>query len=416
MRVEIRLITTALCLLCGPMPEAHAQEVRSSVELTEQQAIERLMAAHPGVHALRADVDRIRAEQAGRGRWDNPIVSFTREDAAGGRDTFLVARQQLPVSGRPGLLREAGRLAIQTTEADTRRQILELQTDVRRRFTSLLLTQERERIIGDGVASLRGLIDVLRVREENGEGSRYDRMRGERALVALETERLRATAARARTRYDLAARLGPSIDADALVAGGPLQPAVTPVPFATLVAAARRNRPDYLAGTLAVERFDAERLAAERLRLPTPTIGAGLKRSDGPSRTASGYQVSIDVSVPLFDRGQFAAAAAGASTRRAEAEAAAIDLQIDIDVRRALAALTSSQALLEQYRQSSADSAEALVDVVRVGYEEGELGILELLDAERQVIDTRLTLVDLSAAVRQAAIELDLVTGAEAGR
>jgi outer membrane protein TolC len=41
------------------------------------------------------------------------------------------------------------------------------------------------------------------------------------------------------------------------------------------------------------------------------------------------------------------------------------------------------------------------------------LGILELLDAERQALDARLRVLELAGAARRAAIELDRVMGQE---
>jgi outer membrane protein TolC len=41
------------------------------------------------------------------------------------------------------------------------------------------------------------------------------------------------------------------------------------------------------------------------------------------------------------------------------------------------------------------------------------LGILELLDSDRQALDARLRILDLAAAARSAAIELDRAIGRE---
>jgi outer membrane protein TolC len=48
-----------------------------------------------------------------------------------------------------------------------------------------------------------------------------------------------------------------------------------------------------------------------------------------------------------------------------------------------------------------------------VGYEEGELGILELLDATRQAVDARLRSLEAAALARRAAIDLDRAIGRE---
>ena len=68
---------------------------------------------------------------------------------------------------------------------------------------------------------------------------------------------------------------------------------------------------------------------------------------------------------------------------------------------------------MTRYQESAAAIAEPLAEIGRVGYEEGELSILELLDAERQALDARLQVLELAAAARRAAIELERAIGQE---
>ena len=180
-----------------------------------------------------------------------------------------------------------------------------------------------------------------------------------------------------------------------------------------LVEQALTNRGDYRAADISVGRFEAERSAATRLRVPIPSLTAGLKRSDIGGSTNDGYQVSLDLAVPLFDRGQAAMARATAQKARAQAETESWRLQIETQVRAAHTVATIHQDRLARYQESIAAIAEPLAKVGRVGYEEGELGILEVLDAERQVLDAHLALWELAAAARRAAIELDRVAGVE---
>ena len=67
--------------------------------------------------------------------------------------------------------------------------------------------------------------------------------------------------------------------------------------------------------------------------------------------------------------------------------------------------------LAERYRSDSVEPAAELATIATAGYEEGEYGILELLDAHRVTLDTELRLLELSAAARRAAIALDSATG-----
>ena len=381
--------------------------------LTEREALQRLAANDPRLRAVRARIDEVRAAQAERVRWTNPTFSFSREQA-GTHDEFLLARQEVPLSGRFERLREAGRFAVEAAEADARFQTLVLQSEVRDAFTALLLAQEREAVIRSGIEQLQKFVEVLRARESGGEGSTYDRMRGQRALADLEAELGAAAAARARARGRLAGYLGLPSTAQVLVADGsldatpPSAPAVT-----TLIEHAQTARADYRALELAAEQYRAEESAADRLRIPTPTLSGGVKRSGTDERTRTGYLFSVDVPVPLFNRGQTAVALARAQTVRAEADATALRVRIDAEVRAAHAALVVQQEHAARYRSATGETIESLLQIARVGYEEGELGILELLDAARLTVDGRLRLLELAAAVRRAVIELDRVVGME---
>jgi outer membrane protein TolC len=355
----------------------------------------------------------VRAAQAERTLWPNPLVSFSREDVMASDDVFLVARQELPITGRRSSLREAGRLAVAAVEADAAFELAGLQADLRQAFTVLLAVQQREAVLTRGADDLRQLIELLRAREQAGEGSRYDRLRGERALVDLEADLAAIGIERAHARADLAVFLGPDVPPDTVVVRGDLEPATPPPPVDSVVAKALALRADIRAGDLTVRQFEEERQAASAQRLPTPTLGYGLKRSGAGDVAHNGYQLSLDLSVPLFNRGQSAAALAVAQAARATAETAFLRLRVETEVRARHAVLALQEQRAARYRQSVADAAEPLAAIARVAYEEGELGILELLDAGRQLLDARLRLLELAAVTRLAAIELDRAIGVE---
>ena len=415
MRVVTRLCATGvLCLWGTAVSSAQDGDTVKDVEtLTELEAVERFLTNDPRVRALETRVDEIRAEQADRARWSNPVVFYSQETTGDVQDAFLLARQELPVTGRLGLFREAGRIAVETTQADVWFQIAQLRAEVRHAFTDLVLAQEREATLQQGLIELQDVVRILHLREEAGEGSTFDRMRAERELVDWEAEMGSARVARAEAQGRLVPYLGPDVVPVSLVASGRLDPGARLPPLAVLVEQALSNRLDYRSTALSITQFDAERRAAERRRLPTPLISGGSKRSSIGETTKAGYVFSVDLAIPLFDRGQSAAAVARAQMTRAEAEAASLRLRIEADVRTAHAALALRDEQANRYRQSVAETAEPLAEIGRIGYQEGELSILALLDAERQALEARLAALDLSALARRAAIELDRIVGAE---
>jgi len=382
------------------------------MSVTEAEALSRLM-ANPRVQAVRARIDEARATFVDRSLWSNPIASFSRESVAASHDVFLLGRQDLPMSGRLGRLRTAGDLGVQAAEAEARFAVSEVQWEMRRAFTSLLAAQEREATQVQSLAGLEQLVAILRLREEAGEGSRYDRLRGERALIDLEADVSTTGIAMRRARVELAAFLEPGTNPETLLADGVLEVAATLPPVAELIARALAVRADLRAGAARIGQFEEERRAAAALRIPTPSLTYGLKRSGVEDVTRNGYLLSFDVTVPLFNRGQGAVALATAQAVRSRAELEFLRLRIEADVRAAHAALTLQQAREAEYRRAVGTSASSLAEIARTAYEEGELGILELLDANRQLLDARLRMIDLAAGARLAAIDLDRATGLE---
>lgn len=414
MRLALFFCMGALFALpCRAQSSEQLAQQSPPLRLTEREVVARFVTSDPRVRALNARIDEIRATQAERTRWPNPSATFSRESVLGSHDTFLLASQELPIPGRRSRLQTAGRLAADAAQAEAAWERLQLQTAVREAYAALLLAQQREQALQQSIDELQKLISVLRAREEGGEGSTYDRMRGQRALIDLEAERALAASDRARAQGQLAGYLGRGITPDALVAADSLIATSPPPPQAALVDEALSNRGDYRASEISIERFEAERSAATRLQIPTPTLTGGFKRSDLGGATSSGYQVSVDLAIPVFSRGQAATALATAQKARAEAEAESWRLQIEAAVRAAHNVASIQHERVIRYQESAAAIAEPLANIGRVGYEEGELSILELLDAEWQALGARLQVLELAAAARRAAIELDRVIGRE---
>ena len=385
----------------------------SGQPLTEDQALERMRAGHPHLQALRLAVHELEADARERSLLANPTVSYTREEAGSSLDDFLLVSQALPLRGRVGLLREAAGHAVTAAEARADASRLAFEARLRVAFTDLLLAQERVTVLEGGLRELSRLVEVLRAREREGEGSRFDRLRTEREVADVETDLEAAGIDRLTAQARLAAFLEPEMDPSGLSATGRLlDGAPVPSPDALLVQALAR-RPDHRALMLRETRWATERRAAERLRLPGTAVTAGLKRGGAQGRE-SGYVVAATVAVPLFNRGQAQVARAEAARARTSAERQALRTRIASEVRVAHTAAAGYRALAERYRVDSVGPAAELAAIATAAYEEGEYGILELLDAHRVVVGAGLRLLDLSASARRAAINLDLAVGGEA--
>ena len=379
--------------------------------LTEEQALARMRAEHPYLQALRLGVTELEADTRERLLLANPTVSFTREDAGGSTDDFLLVSQELPVRGRRGLLGEAAGQAVNAAEARVDAAALAAETRLRLAFTTLLLAQERTRALDAALSELRRLVGVLRTREREGEGSRFDVLRAQREVADIETDLEVAAVDRLGAQARLASFFAPGTAGGGLAAAGTLLDEPVRVDPDTLVERALARRADYRALARSEAQWTAERQAAERLRYPGAALNAGLKRSGTPAAHESGYALTATMVVPLFNRGQAQAARAEAARARTSAERRALRGRIENEVRAAHVAATRYRALADRYRATSVEPAAELVAIASAAYEEGEYGILELLDAYRVTLAAERRHLELSAAARRSAIELDAVAG-----
>lgn len=393
----------------GVLPPAAAGQ-----PLTEEQALERMRAGHPYLEALRLGVREVEAEARERSLIPNPTVGYTREDSGLGVDDFLLLSLELPLRGRASLLHAAATQAATTAAARADASRLDFEARLRLAFTDLLLAQERVAVLQAGATELGRLIDVLRAREREGEGSRFDRLRTEREVADIETDLREAGIEGSLARYGLAAFLAPGTDPEGLSAVGRLLEGAVIPSVPDLLGQALDQRSDHRALTLGETRWETERRAAERLRLPVPAVTAGLKRSSTSLARDSGYVIAATLAVPLFNWGQQQVMRAEAARTRTVAERDALRIRIESEVRAAHAEASRYRALADRYRTESVEPAAELAAIATTAYEEGEYGILELLDAHRVVLSAELRLLDLSAAARRAAINLDLAVGREA--
>jgi cobalt-zinc-cadmium efflux system outer membrane protein len=397
-------LSVFLLWLCG---SAAAQE------LTQEQALERFERENPQVRALAARVQAVQAETQAWSLLPNPAATYSREDAAGAKDDFLLVQQSLPVNGRLGLLRNAGSAQVRATEAETTYERLLLRSDFRATFYELLLAQQRVVLLESWVRQLRGTVNILQARQREGESSTFDRLRGERELADAEASLASPQIVLAQARSRLASYLEPGTDPASIRVRGDFSSGEPLPPLAELISRALSIRGDYAAGQQQLQRLGFERRAASRLAIPDPHVTAGLKASTAPGRNGNGYLLSVTVSLPVFNRGQTEVSRIRATEERTQAELAARRQKIETDVRAAYEAAQLRRRIAEDYARQLGTRGNELAQIAEVAYREGEQGILELLDAHRVAMLSGLQALELSWLSKQAEIELNRSVGEE---
>jgi cobalt-zinc-cadmium efflux system outer membrane protein len=409
-----RLVAGA-AILCSIPALFHAQDI---TEWSEAQIIERFLSLSPQAKELRARVALAEAEAQTRTVYPNPSVAYSRETA--GYNQFIEASQTVPLNGRIGYLRQAGAATVSVAEANREAALWSFRSDLRQAFFRMVASQERVRLLSDATREVEQLIVLLRKREDEGEGSRYDRLRAEREVVEL--------------RLDMASARSLVVASGARLAGylpegsqvrqvrGELSTLPQIPQLDELIRRAISVRADYLAEQKSVARYRLEEQAARRLRIPEPQITAGIKRADaltgvGPNpfsnTTQTGYAVGVTVPLPLFNKGRYEVARYQAEQQQAAARLAVLARQIRAEIEGARDVLAVRSDALASYQREMESARGELTRITQTAYEEGEVGILELLDSLRVNRAASLRLQDLQAGVKEALVELERVVGEE---
>ena len=383
-----------------------------TVALTESQVVAQLGAESPRVQAARSAVDVARADILAAARWPNPRVTFNREAVAGVAENMFMVSQPLPINGRRRLEVSAATARVEASSSRAENQISRVRTDLRLAFTDLWAAQERERELVRTRDRLSELAAILGRREAAGDAAGFDRLRADREVLDADATRAMATTERVQAQAILTGYLAVPPAPATLEAIKPA-PSSTMIPTVDeLMARAETARGDLAALARELDAAGFAEQAAGRRAIPEPEVVAGTKTSNAAGGDV-GSIVSVHVAVPLFDRGRPERAAAQARARQVRAEADVLRQTIRAQIAAWRAAVVERRAMAERHRTALGAGAEQIERIAQVSYDAGERGILELLDAHRTAAAARVRQVELDAAVREAEIELEFVSGGE---
>ncbi len=381
--------------------------------LSETEALARLSADSPRVRAIRTEIDVVRTDVLTAARWPNPRATFNREAVAGVTENMFFVTQPLPISGRRTFEMSAASALVLATERRAEQDVRRVRAELRRAYADLVTAQAKEAELAASHDRVRGLAEILARREAAGDAAGYDRLRAEREVMDLEADTSAARVDRARAQAALAAFFAPGIDVTSIVASGRSSANRLVLPSANeLISRAMDTIPELAALKQEMVSSDFALRAASRWVIPEPEVVVGTKSSNVAGGDI-GSVFSVHATVPLFDRATSEHARAVARRSQAEARLASLRASITAEMSGLRTIVIERRDAADRYRASASASAAQLERIAQVGYDAGERGILELLDAYRSGGAARIRQIALEASVRQAEIELELVSGWE---
>lgn len=375
---------------------------------TLAQALERAGATSPAIESGAAGVLAAQAARSVAGLRPNPELNIQTENVAGSgdyrgfRSAETTAQVTLPLE--LGGKRPA-RVALANAQQD-RAQIeqaviaADLRLAVTQAYVTAVSAAERATVAQRQVTIAGEALRSAQVRVRAGRASPLEAQRAELAHLNAQATQEQADRLASVARANLGRLIG-----------GPVAGTLDLRWFETLVVAGPVDRAavsDMLtarAAALDVATADAQVLLAGAQRVPDLQLFAGPRRLSGSNDTA--MLMGINIPLQIFDNGGAAQAQARAERQRADATRRMTEIQLDQAIASADAEVANAETAARIASGPALAAAQEAARIARIGYREGKFGQIDLIEAERTLLDTRMAAIDALATYHDASARRD---------
>jgi cobalt-zinc-cadmium efflux system outer membrane protein len=378
----------------APEPDVertHAASADAS-ELSLRDALALALKANPELAAFAQEVRATEAAVLQAGVLPNPVLQIggdnlgnARKAEAGDRSVFIQIGQ---------LIELGGKRAARTTLAETGRELanwdyeakrIELLTRVVQRFVDLLASQEREALAAESVRLAQQVAQAVAKRVQAGKVSPVEETKARLAQASAEVEFEQARRELVAARKVLGALWGEPEPRFGKAVGDLER--MAPLPDYELLAGRVRDNPELSRWQTEITRrqggVDAERARA----VPDVIVSAGASRFSQFGDSA--YMVSVSVPLPVFDRNRGGILEASRRLDKAADEQRAAQARLLTDLAQTYQRLAAIAKEIETLRTALLPGALSAYEAATQGYQLGKFGILDVLDAQRTLFQTR---------------------------
>jgi cobalt-zinc-cadmium efflux system outer membrane protein len=398
-------ILQSIALVCAAGGLAQAQTV-----LTLDQALNRARLKAPALLSAKARIEEARGHLKGASifQQSNPVaegsigprfsdqgnttdgdVSISQDFEAMGRRSARIAGAQTRVTREIAVSRETGRAVLRDVAAAFMKALaanekLKVLTAAEQVSSSFLETAERRYQAGD--------IPILEVNlAKNGAARARAELRSGRAELAASMGQLRVL-------------LGMSPEEEFSVSGD--LTSAKKYDLTALVSTAE-DRPDIRVLESELQGAQADVRLGNTFKSPDFGAIARYQRDQGDNIVQGGVRITL----PAFSRGQELTATGSARVTRIRGELEAIKTAIRNEIKTAFDTYAFRAEALQELERLALPSLLENETLARRSYEEGEIGLPELLLIRREILETRLAYLTTLLDAALASVDLEFKAG-----
>ncbi len=408
----------ALFLAAAPgVVASQATQAASSETITLPQILGLAERDNPEVLAARKRWEAAQTEATQAAALDKPRLDLERMYAPSGANTFggaqernIAITQEMPFPTTLHLRRSRAAKDALIAEQVYRAKLREVRSKASVAYADLFFAHKSAEIFNENVEIMRRFSKVAESRYASGHSSQLDALKAQVELtkmlnMTLEVERERQTAG---------AVLASLLSRDAqtfLPAPADLPPGALTAKLSDLEATALAKRPELRQAFLGAERARTSLSLARSEFLPNFMLQYRWRKD---SMRGNSNDAVLGLSLPLwFWRPAAMVAQARAEKEAVDAELQAAKVETSSGIKTAFIRAQTAGRLAEVYRTSLLPQARAALNVAEAGYQANTIGFLDLLDAQRSLLDSRLEYYRYASEYQRQLAELERIVGQE---
>ena len=415
---DIKVNVLVLALLLSSAAELRAQPAiaASSGTITLNQVLELAERDNPEILAARKRWAAFQKRVSQAATPDKPRLDIERMYVPSGKSVLneadeksLAVTQEIPFPTTLYLRRGAAAKEAAMAEQSYRAKIRDVLARTRSAYAMLYLAHKSLDIINENIELMRRFSKVAESKYTAGHASQSDALK---AQVEL-TKMLNMGVMLAQDKETAAAMLSALLNRDAREPLGlPAEPAL-PKPeqqnLESVSALAMAERPELKEALLNVERAGKSLAIARSEYLPDLMLQYRQRNDPMRGRTRDAV---LGLSIPLwFWKPAAMAAEAKAEREMAEAELEGMKAMTSAEVKTAWVRAQTARRLADIYRTSVLPQADQAIRVAEAGYQANKTSFLDLLDAQRSLLNFRVEYYQFLADYEQRTAELERVVG-----
>jgi outer membrane protein, heavy metal efflux system len=316
--------------------------------------------------------------------------------------------QMLPFAGKRRLRGEVAEALAERSDSMASATQLKIEAAIKTAFARHYLASGQIRILGETIALVEGLEQLVLTRYGLGLVPQQDAVQVQGELTSLKIDLLEAE----RRRLDAAAKLNALLPRppDAPLAEPAGLPALPPTPrLAGLIERASTQSPEVERERAALSAAEHSRALAYRERYPDFGVALSHNRPRGGRES---WDLMLELNIPLQQASR--RSREREAERRVEAAAAqreSVATRLAGRIGELTAAIQARRDQASLLRDTLLPQAEANLDAAQAGYESGKVNFNTLIEAERRILRARLALLDAEVETRVGLAELEQITG-----